>query len=148
MKTLDIGEVAARSGLPPSTLRYYEEIGLIESIGRHGLRRRYAPDVLLTLSLIALCRSAGFALAEIGGMIGPVPTVGLPRAALSSRAEAIDRQIDDLTRLRDLLRHIAACPAPTHLECPTFRDLLRSATRDVLERPKGAPSRRRGLKAD
>ena len=46
MKLLDIAEVARRSGLPASTLRFYEEKGLIDSVGRHGLRRLFGPDVL------------------------------------------------------------------------------------------------------
>lgn len=43
MKLLDIAEVARRTGLPPSTLRFYEEKGLIASIGRRGLRRLFDP---------------------------------------------------------------------------------------------------------
>jgi MerR family regulatory protein len=70
MGMMDIGDVAERSGVPPSTLRYYEEIGLIRSISRHGLRRQFDSDVLLTLSLIELGKTAGFSLTEIGGMSG------------------------------------------------------------------------------
>lgn len=46
MKALDIAEVSQKTGIPPSTLRYYDEIGLISSIGRHGLRRQFSTDVL------------------------------------------------------------------------------------------------------
>jgi hypothetical protein len=41
----------------------------------------------------------------------------------------LERQIRDLRMLRDALRHVADCPAPTHLECPSFRKLLKSTTR-------------------
>src|SRR5690606_17804977 len=51
---LDIAEVAQRSGVPASTLRFYEEKGLIASIGRRGLRRLFDAEVLERLSLIAL----------------------------------------------------------------------------------------------
>ena len=54
--TLDIGEVVKLSGLPASTLRFYEEKGLIKSIGRHGLRRIFGVGVLDLLSLISLGR--------------------------------------------------------------------------------------------
>ena len=57
---MDIAEVARRSGLPASTLRYYEEKGLIASTGRQGLRRTFAPGVLDQLALVALGRAAGF----------------------------------------------------------------------------------------
>jgi DNA-binding transcriptional MerR regulator len=46
MTDLDIAEVAHRAGVPASTLRFYEEKGLISSTGRRGLRRQYDPGVL------------------------------------------------------------------------------------------------------
>jgi DNA-binding transcriptional MerR regulator len=46
MKLLDISDVVVRSGLPASALRYYEEPGLISSVGRRGLRRQFGPQVL------------------------------------------------------------------------------------------------------
>jgi len=127
MKSLDIAEVADRTGLPASTLRYYEDLGLIASIGRHGLRRVFGPDVLLRLGLIGLGRDAGFSLAEIASMLDRDATPDLPRSDLHARAEAIDRQIAELKALSELLRHMADCPAPSHLECPTFRGLLNAA---------------------
>ena len=51
---MDINEVATRSGVPASTLRFYEEKGLIASVGRRGLRRVFEPKVLERLALIAL----------------------------------------------------------------------------------------------
>ena len=59
---MDIAEVAKQSGVPASTLRYYEEKGLIASVGRSGLRRVFRPDVLERLALIALGRAAGLSL--------------------------------------------------------------------------------------
>src|SRR5262245_22462791 len=50
-KLLDIGEVARRSGVPASTLRFYDEQGLIASVGRRGLRRLFEPEVLQRLAL-------------------------------------------------------------------------------------------------
>lgn len=129
MNLLDIGEVAAQSGLKPSALRHYEEAGLIASVARHGLRRQFAPDVLLQLRLIAMGKAAGFSLEEIAGMFGPSGAPSLPRDVLHARAEAIDRQIRDLVALRDTLRHVADCPAPSHMECPTFRRLVDLAGR-------------------
>jgi DNA-binding transcriptional MerR regulator len=129
MKFLDIGEVAGRTGVSASTLRYYEEIGLIESAHRHGLRRQFAPDVLLRLALIALGQRAGFALAEIAGMLGRDGKPDLPRADLHARADAVDRQVRDLEALSRALRHVADCPAPSHLECPSFQRLMRAAAR-------------------
>jgi hypothetical protein len=61
-RIVDITEVARRSGIPTSTLRFYEEKGLIASIGRRGLRRVFNPGVLERLALIAVGRAAGFSL--------------------------------------------------------------------------------------
>ena len=124
MKFLDIGEVAAQSGIKPSALRYYEEAGLISSVSRHGLRRQFPPEVLLQLKLIAMGKSAGFSLGEIAGIFGKNGVPELPRDLLHQKAAEIDRQIRELTALRDTLRHVADCPAPSHMECPTFRRLI------------------------
>jgi DNA-binding transcriptional MerR regulator len=131
MKFLDIGEVSARSGIKPSALRYYEEIGLITSIFRHGLRRQFPPEVLLQLKLIAMGKTAGFSLEEISGMFGKTGAPELPRDALHQKADEIDRQIRELTALSDTLRHVAECSAPSHMECPTFRRLLDVAGKRV-----------------
>ena len=66
---MEISDVAKQSGIPASTLRYYEERGLIRSTGRRGLRRLFDADVLERLGLISLGRAAGFALDEIAAMI-------------------------------------------------------------------------------
>ena len=129
MKFLDIGEVAARSGLKPSALRHYEAAGLIASVSRHGLRRQFPPEVLLQLKLIAMGKAAGFSLEEIAGMFGRHGKPELPRETLREKAAAIDRQLRDLAALRDTLRHVADCPAPSHMECPTFRRLVNLAGR-------------------
>lgn len=124
MKLLDIAEVAAQSGVSPSALRYYEKSGLIHAVARHGLRRQYAPEVLLQLRLIAMGQTAGFSLQEIGGLFGRGGVSELPRDKLHARADQLDNQILELTALRDTLRHVADCGAPSHFECPNFRRLM------------------------
>ncbi|SFK63093.1 DNA-binding transcriptional regulator, MerR family [Sphingomonas sp. NFR04] len=127
MGLIDIAEVARRSGLPASTLRYYEQQELIESLGRRGLRRTFAADVIDRLSLIALGRSAGLSLGEIGGMLSPDGEIRIDRGLLAAKADEIDRTIRKLETLRDGLRGAARCPAPSHAECPTFRRLQGAA---------------------
>lgn len=124
---MDIAEVARRSGIAASTLRYYEQKGLIASTGRRGLRRVFGPDVLERLALISLGQTAGFTLDEIARMFAPDGRPRIDRRKLASKAEELDRTIRQLTAIREGLRHAAVCPAPNHLECPTFRRLLRVA---------------------
>ena len=143
MRDLDIAEVAQRSGVPASTLRFYEEKGLIASTGRRGLRRLFDPGVLERLALIALGRAAGFSLDEIARMFAPDGRPRIDRQMLAAKAEELDRTIRKLSAMRDGLRHAAVCPAPSHMECPTFRRILRAAATGAFEtRKKTAPQRR------
>jgi DNA-binding transcriptional MerR regulator len=136
VKHLDIAEVGRRSGLPASTLRFYEEKGLISSVGRRGLRRLFPPEVLERLALIALGRAAGFSLDEIARMFAADGKPRIDRKLLVAKAEDIDKTIRKLSALRDSLRHAAACPARTHMECPTFRRYLRAAMSGAIRRTR------------
>ncbi len=129
---LDISEVSKRSGIPSSALRYYEEKGLIVSTGRRGLRRLFADDVLERLALIRLGQAAGFSLDEIEGMFASEGPSRIDREALTAKADELDRTIKRLSAMRDSLRHAAACPAPSHMECATFQRLLRAAAKGGL----------------
>lgn len=148
---MDISEVAKRSGVAASTLRFYEERGLIASIGRHGLKRVFGPGVLDRLALIALGREAGLSLDEIAPMLGSDRTPRIDREVLNAKADAIDRSVRRQIAMRDGLRHAAACSAPSHMECPKFRRLLGlAAQRQIVSRTgegmatvkTGAPKRK------
>jgi len=90
MPLLDIGDVARRAGVPPSTLRHYEDKGLIRAAGRRGLRRQYEADVIERLALIALGRAAGFSLDEIAAMFRTDGQPSIDRAKLVEKADALD----------------------------------------------------------
>ncbi|MEO7774398.1 MAG: helix-turn-helix domain-containing protein [Steroidobacteraceae bacterium] len=124
MGDLDIAEVAQRSGVPASALRFYEERGLIASVGRRGLRRLFDPNVLEKLALIALGRSAGFTLSEIARMFALDGKLRINRHALTAKADELGGRIRRMATVRDGLRHAAVCPARDHLQCPTFRRLM------------------------
>lgn len=141
MSDRDIAEVAQRAGVTAATLRFYEEKGLIRSIGRRGLRRVFGEGVLERLALISLGRAAGFSLDEIGRMFSPGGTLDIDRGLLAERADELEHTIRRLSALRDGLRHAAACPAPSHLECPTFRRILRAAESKSLARRLPSPRR-------
>jgi len=140
VKILDIAEVAQRSGVPASTLRFYEEKRLIASIGRRGLRRLFDPRVLERLALISLGRPAGFSLDEIALLFAPDGRPHIDREMLAGKAEELDRTIRKLSAMRDGLRHAAACPAPSHMECPKFLRFLRAAASGAIgSRKKKTP---------
>ncbi|MFT3954075.1 MAG: helix-turn-helix domain-containing protein [Piscinibacter sp.] len=130
---MDIAEVARRSGIPASTLRYYEEKGLVSSAGRSGARRTFAPGVLDQLALIALGQAAGFSLDEIRSMFTPGGEPNIDRQMLSTKADEIDRMVARLRAMSRGLRHAAVCPAPSHAACPSFQRLLKAAAAGALE---------------
>ena len=134
MTSLDITEVARISGIPASTLRFYEEKRLIASTGRRGLRRVFGGDVLERLALVSLGSAAGFTLDEIARMFAPDGRVRIDRRRLAAKADDLEATIRRLSAMRDGLRHAAACRAPSHLECPTFRRLLAAASRGAFRR--------------
>jgi DNA-binding transcriptional MerR regulator len=151
MKSLDIAEVARAAGVPASTLRFYEEKRLIASIGRRGLRRLFDTGVLERLALIALGRAAGFSLDEIARMFAANGRPRIDRQMLKAKATELEGTIRKLMALRRGLQHAAVCPAPSHMECPTFRRLVRAAAAGALgdaptspSVPRASRQRRRG----
>ena len=141
MPVLDSGEVAGRSGVPASTLRYYEEKGLIASTGRRGLRRLFGSGVVERLALIALGRAAGFSLDEIARMFTSDGEPRIDRQMLAAKADEVDKKIRELTAMREGLRHAVACKAPSHMECPTFRRLLNAASQGALTKSRARRAR-------
>jgi len=129
---MDISEASKESGLPASTLRYYEEKGLIKSIGRHGLKRLYPSNILLRLSLIALGQKSGFSLQEIKSMFGE-KGITIDRQKLQDKAEELDQKINELTAMRDGLRHAAKCCHSNQLDCPKFQKYLKVAQHKIKQ---------------
>ena len=109
---MDIADVAKRTGVPASTLRYYQKIGLLESLAGHGQRRQFAADVEDRLALIALGQAAGFSLDEVGAML---VDLRVDRQMLVARADEIDAQVKRLQAMSKGLRHAAECPERDHL---------------------------------
>lgn len=130
---MDISKVAKKSGVPASTLRFYEEKGLIRSVGRHGIRRVFSEGVLERLELIALGRVAGFSLEEIADILGSEEQPIIDRGLLLRKASELDYTIQKLVAMRDGLQHAAACKAPNHLECPRFRRLMKLAANGAIK---------------
>ena len=136
---MDISEVAKRAGVAASRLRFYEEKGLIQSVGRRGQRRVFAAEVLDQLAFIALGQAAGFSLDEIRPMLAQGSEPAIDRQQLLDKAQQLDQTIRQLSAMRDGLQHAAACSAPSHMQCPTFRRLLGLAAEGVISAPSVVP---------
>ena len=140
---LSIGEVAARSGVAPSALRFYEREGLIEAARTDGNQRRYERAVLRRIAFIQAGRAAGVALADIRGALA-----GLPRSRTPSREDwerlsnrwrdDLDARIETLQALRDRLTTCIGCGCLSIDQC----DLL-NPDDEAAERGDGAHYLRR-----
>jgi DNA-binding transcriptional MerR regulator len=133
---MDIADVAKRSGVAASALRFYEKRGLIASVGPQGVRRQFAPGVLNQLALIALGQAAGLSLDEIHAMLSPEGGLKIDRQVLAAKAEEIDATVRQLRAVSRSLRHAAVCPAPSHAQCPTFQRLLKAAAAGALDQQR------------
>jgi len=126
---MDIADVAKRTGIPASTLRYYEKKGLLKSLARPGQRRQFAADVADRLALIALGQAAGFTLDEVGAMLVDLQ---VDRQRLMAKADELDARIRRLQAMSKGLRHAAQCPEEDHLACPKFQRLMKLSAAGVL----------------
>ena len=121
MEGLSIGEVAERTGLAPSAIRYYESLGLLPEPSRAGGKRRYDESIFGWLALIALAREAGFTMAETRELIAGFDPETLPTTRWQALAERklaeIDEQIARATRMRKVLKRGLACGCLRLEEC-------------------------------
>ncbi|KKC04737.1 helix-turn-helix domain-containing protein [Mycobacterium nebraskense] len=115
---LTIGEVARQAGVAATTLRYYEQIGLVPPPGRLGGQRRYDDSVLARLEVIRLCKSAGFALEEIQLLFADdAPGRPASRALAEAKLAEIDAQMESLARARAVIEWGMRCTCPSIDSC-------------------------------
>lgn len=118
MKPLTIGEVARRAEVAPTTLRYYEQIGLLASPARIGGQRRYDESVLSRLEVIRICKLAGFSLDEIVVLFADdAPGRPASRALAEAKLAEIDSRITSLVSARDVIKWGMACTCPSIDDC-------------------------------
>lgn len=120
---MDIGELVRRSGVPASTLRLWEEKGLLKTVGRKGLRRQYGPEIQERVALIVVCQDAGFTLAEIKGLLEP-HAFRDGKAVLEAKVAELEAQRRAIDVAIAGIRHALCCPEPNPLECDRFREKL------------------------
>ncbi len=143
MGAIDISQLVKKSGIPASTIRFYEEKSLIKSIGRVGLKRLFDSRVLDQLEFIALGQRAGFALEDIQSMLTTQGRYEVNREVLLEKAQEITQRAKQLVAIARCLEHAAHCSAPSHSECPKFQQLLRIAGKDQAKKHKTAGTAKR-----
>jgi MerR family redox-sensitive transcriptional activator SoxR len=119
---MSVGEVSRRSGVPASTLRYYEREGLIEAARSDGNQRQYSRDVLRRIAFVRAAQRVGLSLEEIRSALGSLPSARTPTKSDWARLSRtwkprLDEQIAELLRLRDGLDHCIGCGCLSLREC-------------------------------
>lgn len=112
--TLSVGDVARRSGVPVSTLHFYEAKGLISSRRTEGNQRRYARAVLRRVAFIRVAQRVGISLAAIEAALAALPVTAAPSRADWARLSAawradLDERMAQLKKLRDTLDDCIGC---------------------------------------
>ncbi len=119
-----IGEVARRSGLRPSAIRYYEARGLVPEPERVAGRRRYPPEILKTLSVIRTAQRAGLNLEEARELLGASDDDGAVsdhlRAIAERKLPEVQALIERATLVKRWLEAASDCRCPTLEDCPLF----------------------------
>ena len=116
--SLAIGEVARRAGIAATTLRYYEQIGLLAPAARVGGQRRYGDAILARLEVIRLYKTAGFALDDIAVLFADdAPGRPVSRALARSKLAEIDARMAELRRAREIVEGGMACTCPSIDDC-------------------------------
>jgi DNA-binding transcriptional MerR regulator len=126
-RLVPIGELARRTGVATSALRYYERIGLLSPAERAGGRRRYTASSAERVALVRLYQDAGFTLAEIGRMLAARSQGRRGWGDLAERKVAeLDARIAGAQHAKQLIQHALECPHRDLLTCPRFRSALQA----------------------
>lgn len=115
---LTISEIARKAGVAATTLRYYEQIGLVPAPARLGGQRRYDDSILARLDVIGLCKSAGFSLEEIQLLFADdAPGRPVSRALAQAKLAEIDARMAALARARTVIECGMQCTCPSIDAC-------------------------------
>ncbi|MDH5530304.1 MAG: Cu(I)-responsive transcriptional regulator [Paracoccaceae bacterium] len=125
---MNIGEVAERSGLPAKTIRYYEDIGLVEPLRSANGYRVYGDQELNQLAFLGRARSLGFTIEECRLLLAlyrdPHRSSSDVKEVARTHLAHIDRKIVELSSMRNTLSHlIKACAGDDRPDCPILEDL-------------------------
>ncbi|MBR0653137.1 redox-sensitive transcriptional activator SoxR [Roseomonas terrae] len=120
---LTVGEVASRSGVPVSTVHFYEAQGLIAGWRTAGNQRRYERSVLRRIAIIQVAQRAGLSLKAMAEFLVAMPAGRSPaaddwRRLAGAWQSMIDQRIETLRRLRDELDSCIGCGCLSLADCP------------------------------
>jgi len=122
---LTIGELAKRTGVATSALRYYEELGLIPAPGRVSGQRRYPKSAVGLVGVILLLRDVGFSLRESKALLASrTQTVDSWRSLAHRKLANLDEQIAKAQTAKEAITHALHCPHDDITTCPNFTNVI------------------------
>jgi len=122
---LTIGELSKRTGVAPSALRYYEELGLMPRALRTSGKRRYEASAVKLVGMILLLRDVGFSLAEMKTLIASrSQSAHAWRELHRHKLAELEEHIERARAARVALQHALRCKHEDLLECPNFAVIL------------------------
>ena len=122
---LTIGELAHRTGVASSALRYWEQLGLLPRPARVSGQRRYPPSAAALVGEILVLRDAGYSIRELQALIAPGRQAGRAwRVLAQHKLTELDQQIAQAQAARTALAHALVCPHEDIHDCPNFAGLV------------------------
>ncbi len=128
---MNIGDVAERTGLPPKTIRYYEDIGLVTPLRSDNGYRRFRDSDMHKLAFLGRARALGFSIDDCRDLLAlwedQSRASGDVRRIAQGHLDAIEQKIEDLSAMRDTLRKlVTCCVGDDRPDCPILDDLARA----------------------
>jgi DNA-binding transcriptional MerR regulator len=122
---LTIGELASRTGVATSALRYYEELRLVCSATRVSGHRRYPPEAVGIVGAVLFLRDVGFTLEEIGQLMAArAQAPGAWRELARRKLDELDARIHEAQVARVAVEHAIHCPREDIVTCPKFQEVV------------------------
>ena len=130
---MNIGDVSARSGLPPKTIRYYEDIGLIEPLRDANGYRAFQQDDIHKLTFLSRARALGFTIEDCRALLALWEDSDRASADVRQIATehlaSIEQKITDLQSMRETLSHLVkTCAGDNRPSCPILNNLSALST--------------------
>ncbi|WP_163508990.1 MerR family transcriptional regulator [Fodinicola acaciae] len=131
---MSIGEVARKFGVPTSTLRYYEKLGLLAPAARRGRVRWYGPAQLRRLMLVKLYTDTGLlSLRAVSRIIAAGPRGRASQEVIEQHVEILDQRMEKIRQAQEYLRHHQDCHYPNPSQCPALRDDLQQRVDSLMD---------------
>jgi len=133
---MTIGELAAQTGVPASTIRYYERVGVLPRPERVSGKRRYSSDALRRLAVVRLAQACGFHIEEMRqlfrGFKAGVPVSRRWQEIARKKDCELEEQVARLLAMRKVVKRVLQCECTDFDECGRIAASVGTRSRDEI----------------